>query len=318
MELLKPPQHSRMLHDQSSRLLQLPVLCLCAVLPLTKQLSVVSGSLWSKTLQGARAQRIEMLLLHEFHDRKFILPDKLSQRDKAALAEKKAAAAAAAGKKGKKGTSKAAAAADDEVWHCSVLFYLPVVQLLLKHTGHASVLCASMLQTVPWLVSNCFCGARSWHCVCCTVTRGVCVALGSYGALSTCSITAQLCQLAPVFCLLTAWQMCRCAMFCGLQYDGPALPDDDVDEEAGEGPAAGPAAGSSTAGLSKKSGGKGPQYAGEVIDSVGSSSMQRWQQQHNHALTSTDKVWQASRRDPGSCMPATSASSVLLVAFAKS
>lgn len=64
-----PPPHPCLVHS---------------VLPLAKQLSVVSGSLWSKTLQGARAQRIEMLLLHEFHDRKFILPDKLTARDKAA------------------------------------------------------------------------------------------------------------------------------------------------------------------------------------------------------------------------------------------
>jgi DNA polymerase alpha subunit A len=83
------------------------------VLPLSKQLSVVSGSLWSRTLQGARAQRIEMLLLHEFHARKFILPDKLSQRDKAALADKRAAAAASSKGKGKK--KAAAAAVDDEV-----------------------------------------------------------------------------------------------------------------------------------------------------------------------------------------------------------
>ena len=51
-----------------------------AALPLTKQLTNLSGSLWSRTLAGQRAQRIEMLLLHEFHDRKFILPDKISQK----------------------------------------------------------------------------------------------------------------------------------------------------------------------------------------------------------------------------------------------
>jgi hypothetical protein len=76
------------------------------VLPLTKQLSVVSGSLWGKTLQGARAQRIEMLLLHEFHERKFILPDKLSARDRAAALDRVAAAAAAAAAPGSKGRGK--------------------------------------------------------------------------------------------------------------------------------------------------------------------------------------------------------------------
>ena len=50
------------------------------MLPLTKQLTNLSGSQWSRTLAGQRAQRIEMLLLHEFHARKFILPDKLSQK----------------------------------------------------------------------------------------------------------------------------------------------------------------------------------------------------------------------------------------------
>ena len=50
------------------------------MLPLTKQLTNLSGSQWSRTLAGQRVQRIEMLLLHEFHARKFILPDKLSQK----------------------------------------------------------------------------------------------------------------------------------------------------------------------------------------------------------------------------------------------
>ena len=51
---------------------------LFSVLPLTKQLSCLSGCLWSRAIQGQRAQRIEMLLLHKFHDCKFILPDKIS------------------------------------------------------------------------------------------------------------------------------------------------------------------------------------------------------------------------------------------------
>ena len=37
------------------------------VLPLTKQLTNLAGNLWTKSLQGKRAERIEYLLLHEFH-----------------------------------------------------------------------------------------------------------------------------------------------------------------------------------------------------------------------------------------------------------
>eukprot|EP00878_Enallax_costatus_P030257 GHUV01032931.1.p1 GENE.GHUV01032931.1~~GHUV01032931.1.p1 ORF type:complete len:599 (+),score=236.51 GHUV01032931.1:1003-2799(+) len=156
--------HQLLLLGESDAWLALGLAFQLAVLPLTKQLSVVSGSLWSRTLQGARAQRIEMLLLHEFHARKFILPDKLSQRDKASLAAMKEA-------KGKKGNKKktavkreAAGAEEDE-------------------------------------------------------------------------------------------------------YDGPALPDDDADDEAAQDGAAAPAGApnGNTAALSKKAGGKGPQYAGGLV-----------------------------------------------------
>ncbi|CAL9242710.1 unnamed protein product [Arabidopsis halleri] len=52
------------------------------VLPLTLQLTNISGSLWGKTLQGGSAQRNEYYLLHTFYSKKYILPDKISQHMK--------------------------------------------------------------------------------------------------------------------------------------------------------------------------------------------------------------------------------------------
>ncbi|KAI8147542.1 hypothetical protein BJV82DRAFT_654233 [Fennellomyces sp. T-0311] len=46
------------------------------VLPLTKQLTNLAGNLWSRTMTGARAERNEFLLLHEFHRQSYICPDK--------------------------------------------------------------------------------------------------------------------------------------------------------------------------------------------------------------------------------------------------
>ena len=56
-----------------------------------------------------------MLLLHEFHARKFILPDKLSQRDKASLAAIKEAKGTKGSKKKSAVKSEAAGAEEDEV-----------------------------------------------------------------------------------------------------------------------------------------------------------------------------------------------------------
>lgn len=53
------------------------------VLPLTKQLTNVAGNMWSRTLGGARAERNEYLLLHEFHNSKYICPDKSFQERRA-------------------------------------------------------------------------------------------------------------------------------------------------------------------------------------------------------------------------------------------
>ncbi|ORX49875.1 hypothetical protein DM01DRAFT_363903 [Hesseltinella vesiculosa] len=46
------------------------------ILPLTKQLTNLAGNLWARTMTGARAERNEFLLLHEFHREKYICPDK--------------------------------------------------------------------------------------------------------------------------------------------------------------------------------------------------------------------------------------------------
>ena len=74
-------------HTESDAWLSLKLAHFLAVLPLTRQLAELSGSLWSKALLNQRAQRIEYLLLHEFHNNKFLLPDKISQREKDKLAK---------------------------------------------------------------------------------------------------------------------------------------------------------------------------------------------------------------------------------------
>jgi DNA polymerase alpha subunit A len=47
-----------------------------SILQLNKQLSDISGTLWVKSLQNARVDRCEFILLHEFKKHKMILPDK--------------------------------------------------------------------------------------------------------------------------------------------------------------------------------------------------------------------------------------------------
>ncbi|KAJ9057001.1 DNA-directed DNA polymerase alpha catalytic subunit pol1 [Entomophthora muscae] len=46
------------------------------LLPLSRQLTVLAGNLWNHTMMGARAKRNEFLLLHEFHKKKYICPDR--------------------------------------------------------------------------------------------------------------------------------------------------------------------------------------------------------------------------------------------------
>lgn len=46
------------------------------ILPLTKVLTNLAGNSWARTLTGTRAERNEYILLHEFHQHKYICPDK--------------------------------------------------------------------------------------------------------------------------------------------------------------------------------------------------------------------------------------------------
>ncbi|CAN0344612.1 unnamed protein product, partial [Hapterophycus canaliculatus] len=47
------------------------------VIPLSCQLTALSGNLWARTMRGGRAERIEYLLLHEFHKKKYLTPEKV-------------------------------------------------------------------------------------------------------------------------------------------------------------------------------------------------------------------------------------------------
>ncbi|CAO1638402.1 unnamed protein product [Sympodiomycopsis kandeliae] len=66
------------------------------ILPLTKQLTNLAGNTWARTLSGGRAERNEYILLHDFHRRKFIVPDKVAGGKRAAAAKAAAAAEAEA------------------------------------------------------------------------------------------------------------------------------------------------------------------------------------------------------------------------------
>mmetsp|Transcript_16323 Transcript_16323/g.42059 ORF Transcript_16323/g.42059 Transcript_16323/m.42059 type:complete len:883 (-) Transcript_16323:64-2712(-) len=61
--------------------------CHLSLIPLSKQLTALSGNQWSRTIKGARAERIEYLLCHELKRvrPKLLLPDKLSKMEKASL-----------------------------------------------------------------------------------------------------------------------------------------------------------------------------------------------------------------------------------------
>jgi len=63
-------------HTALDSILVMKLLFRLQVLPLSKQLTNISGNLWTRSIKGVRAERIEYLLLHEFHRLKYITPEK--------------------------------------------------------------------------------------------------------------------------------------------------------------------------------------------------------------------------------------------------
>jgi len=51
-----------------------------SILQLTKQLTNIAGNIWVKSLQNSRADRCEMLVLHEYRKNKYLLPDKIQNK----------------------------------------------------------------------------------------------------------------------------------------------------------------------------------------------------------------------------------------------
>ena len=71
-------------HCEVDTFFQMALACKVQLLALTKQLTNLAGNAWSRTLNGGRAERNEYILLHEFHKKKYICPDKQSAWDKKA------------------------------------------------------------------------------------------------------------------------------------------------------------------------------------------------------------------------------------------
>ncbi|TWW71126.1 DNA polymerase alpha catalytic subunit isoform X1 [Takifugu flavidus] len=85
-----PQENIRNLYSNSPHLLRLleltwtdaklilQMMCELNVLPLALQITNIAGNVMSRTLMGGRSERNEFLLLHAFHEKNYIVPDKPS------------------------------------------------------------------------------------------------------------------------------------------------------------------------------------------------------------------------------------------------
>ncbi|EDW34578.1 GL21505 [Drosophila persimilis] len=62
----------------------LRLMCELNIMPLALQITNICGNTMTRTLQGGRSERNEFLLLHAFHEKNYIVPDKKPQRGRGA------------------------------------------------------------------------------------------------------------------------------------------------------------------------------------------------------------------------------------------
>ncbi|XP_060718299.1 DNA polymerase alpha catalytic subunit isoform X2 [Tachysurus vachellii] len=86
--VVPPPENIRNFYSDTPHLLYLlevtwmdaklilQIMCELNVLPLALQITNIAGNVLSRTLMGGRSERNEYLLLHAFHEKNYIVPDK--------------------------------------------------------------------------------------------------------------------------------------------------------------------------------------------------------------------------------------------------
>jgi len=108
-----------------------------AIIPLTKQLTNIAGNLWYRSLANARAERNEILLMHEFYKRKYVCPDKPQNQKRSLNPHQEAEEAENTHKKGKR---KKAAYAGGYVLEPKAGFYDTFILLLDFNSLYPSII----------------------------------------------------------------------------------------------------------------------------------------------------------------------------------
>ena len=79
-------------NNENDAFLQLSLMFKLVMLPLSKQLTCLCGNMWQRSLRKQRAERVEFLLMHDFHRNKFLIPEKYTNKERKQREEEREAA----------------------------------------------------------------------------------------------------------------------------------------------------------------------------------------------------------------------------------